>query len=189
MKLNCKALLVSVFTILLSGMSLFAGTVPVSAAQAKSDIKLTYEIRTDRQDNKLLVLVATLKRADGYPLSERQVSFFESVDLFGPARLTLGSATTSAVGVAPLVYETREAGEHKFTVLYSGDDTTEFALADITLDLQDLPALSPLEKPVGMENINYWAMLSVGGLVLVVWGLLAGVFFGTIAGIRRDSKG
>jgi hypothetical protein len=189
MKSNFKALLVSVFTILLLGISLFGSTVPVAAAQAKSDIKLSYEIRTDRQGKETLVLIATLKRGDGYPLSERQVSFFESVDLFGPARLTLGSATTSAVGIAPIVYETREAGEHKFTVLYSGDDTTEFAMADVTLDLQNLPALSPLEKPVGMEKINYWAMLSVGALVLVVWSLLAGVFFGTIVGIRRDSKG
>jgi hypothetical protein len=32
-------------------------------------------------------------------------------------------------------------------------------------------------------------MLGVGVVVLVVWSLLAGVFFGTIVGIRRGSRG
>lgn len=191
MNLKFKVITASLIALLLSGMMLFTSIVPLAAATtpAKSNIELSYEIRTDRQGKQLLVLVATLKRADGYPLSERQVSFFESVDLFGPARITLGSATTSALGIAPFLYETRQPGEHKFTVLYGGDETAEFVMKDVTLDLQDLPVLAPLEKPVGMETINYWAMIAVGVVVLVVWSLLAGVFLGTIRGITRGSKG
>ncbi|RJO61378.1 MAG: Ig-like domain repeat protein [Dehalococcoidia bacterium] len=189
MKLNFKVLLVSVVTVLLSGLWFFAGSLPVAAAQAKSDLTLTYEVQTDRQGKESLVLLAKLKRADGYPLSQREILYFENTDLYGSARISIGSATTSAVGVAALKYETRQAGEHQFTALYGGDETTEFAIVNATLDLQNLPALDPLEKLVGMEKISYWSMLGVGVVVLVVWSLLAGVFFGTIAGIRKGSKG
>lgn len=189
MKLSYKVLLVSLVTVLLSGLWFFASGLPVAAAQAKSDLTLTYEVQTDRQGNESLVLLAKLKREDGYPLSQREILYFETVDLYGSARVTLGSATTSAVGVAALRYETRQTGEHHFTVLYGGDEATEFALVNATLDLQDLPELEPLEQPVGMEKISYWTMLGVGVVVLVVWTLLAGVFFGTVAGIRKGSKG
>jgi hypothetical protein len=186
--LKYKLLLFSVATVLLSGLWFMTSSLPVAAAQAKSIMTLTYEVQTDRQGNESLVLLAKIKREDGYPLSERNIAFFETTDLFGSARIPIGSAITSAVGVAALRYETRQAGEHQFTVVYSGDESTDSAIVNATLDLQNLPAIAPLEQPVGMEKINYWAMLGVGVVVLVVWGLIAGIFFGTVRGITTHSK-
>jgi hypothetical protein len=189
MKLKFKLLLLSLVTLMLSGSWLVAGSLPVAAAQAKSIITLTYENQTDRQGNESLVLIAKLTREDGYPLSERNVAFFEMTDLFGDARMPIGAATTSAVGVASLKYETRQAGEHKFTVVYSGDDTTASVIVDATLDLENLPAMPSLSPPVGMEKISEWSTLAAGVVVLAVWGLLAGVFVGTVRGIKHGAKG
>jgi hypothetical protein len=188
MKLNFKLLLVSVATILSSGFGLVASSLPVAAAQANSVMTLTYEVQTDRQENEFLVLLAKLTQDSGYPLSERNVTFFEKADLFGDANVSIGSAITSAVGIAALRYETRQVGEHTFTVVYGGDDATTSIVVTATLDLQNLPAMDPLSPPVGMEKISEWSMIATGIVVLIVWGLLIGVFFGTVRGITAGSK-
>ena len=188
MKLNFKPLLASIATLLLFG-SLFISSVPVAAAQAKSIVTLTYELQTNRQGEQSLYLIAKVVREDGYPLSERSIAFFETTETFGTARVAIGSAITSAVGLASLKYETRQTGAHKFTVVYSGDETTTSAVVDATLDIQTLPPMEPLEKPVGLEGISQWSLIAVGIVVLVVWALLAGVVLITVRGIRTHSKG
>jgi hypothetical protein len=188
MKINARFLLLSVVTICLSGFWLVAGGLPVTAAQVESNLSVTYEVQTNRQGDTYVVLVAKLTRDDGYPLSQRNIAFFETADTFGTARISLGSAITTAVGIASLRYETRVTGEHHFTVLFNGDEATALAIVNTTLDMQNLPAVASLEKPVGMEEINRWTMTAVGVVVLVVFGLLAWVFFGTLRGIRKHSK-
>lgn len=188
MKIYTRFLRLSMVAVLLSAFWLTAGSLPVIAAQVESKLGLTYEVETNRQGDTYILLVAKLTRDDGYPLSQRNITFFETADTFGTARIALGSAITSAVGIASLRYETRVTGEHHFTVLYSGDESTALAMVNTTLDMQNLPAVAPLETPVGMEEINRWTMTSVGVVVLVVFGLLAWVFFGTIRGIRKQSK-
>jgi len=175
--------------VLLSALGLVAGSVPIAAAQANSVMTLTYEVQTDRQGNEWLVLLAKLNQDDGYPLSQRSVVFFEKSDIFGVANVSIGSATTSAVGIASLKYETRLAGPHTFTAVYGGDATSTSVVTTATLDLQNLPVLAPLAPPVGMESISQWSMIVTGVVVLAVWGLLIGVLFGTVRGIRSASKG
>ena len=187
MKLNFKPLLVSIAALLVVGLS-FITSLPVSAAQAKSIVTLTYELQTNRQGDQALYLIAKVTQEDGYPLSERNISFFETTDLYGTARVSIGSATTSAVGIASLKYETRLTGMHEFTVVYSGDETTSSAVVDATLDIQTLPPLEPLNTPVGLERISSWSLMVSGGVVLLVWGLLASVFIITVRGIRANSK-
>jgi hypothetical protein len=189
MRLKLKLLMVSLTVVILSGLWLLTGSLPVAAAQAKSVVTLTHEIQTDRQGNQFMVLIAKVTQENGYPLSERSITFFETSDVFGTARVYLGSAITSAVGIASLKYETRQLGEHKYTVVYSGDENTTSAVVETTLDLQTLPPMEPLSPPVGLERINFWSMITVGVVVLIVWGLLAGVVVGTISGITRGSKG
>ena len=187
MKLNYKPFLVSIAAVLVLGLS-FIASVPVAAAQAKSVVTLTYEVQTNRQGKEDLFLIAKVTQENGYPLGERTILFFETVELFGTSRVPVGSAVTSAVGIAALKYETRQAGEHKFTVVYSGDETTASAIVDATLDLQGLPPMEPLEKPVGMEKISYWSMVGAGAVVALVWGLLAFVVVFTVHGIRANSR-
>ena len=129
-----------------------------------------------------------MNRADGYALSQRTISFFEKTDLFGDANVPVGSAVTSAVGVASLKYETRLAGPHTFTVVYGGDDNTASVVTTATLDLENLPPLPPLSAPTGMEEINKWSMIAAGVVVLAVWTLLISVFIGTVRGIPAGSK-
>jgi hypothetical protein len=189
MKFKFKLLLVSLASLLISGLWIFIGSAPVAAAQAGSVMTLTYSVQTDRQGNQSLTLLAKLNRDDGYALSQRNIAFFEKTDLFGDANVPIGSATTSAVGIAALAYQTRVTGSHTFTVVYGGDDTTTSAVLTTTLDLENLPPMAPLYTPTGMEKISEWSMIATGVMVVVVWGLLASVFFGTIFGIRSAGKG
>jgi hypothetical protein len=188
MKTKFKSLIFIAASLLLSGFGLIGGSMPVAAAQANSVMTLTYEIQTDRQGNQSLVLLAKLNQESGYPLSQRSIAFFEKTDVFGNANVPIGTAVTSAVGIAPLKYATREAGPHTFTVVYGGDETTTSAVVTATLDLQNLPELASLAPPTGMEKIDYWAMLTAGLVVVIVWGLLVSVFFGTVKGIRAASN-
>ena len=188
MKINAKYLRVLVATVLLSGLALLAGSMPVAAAQANSNLTLTYEVQTNRQGDTYVVLLAKLARDDGYPLSQRSIAFFETIDTFGAARVALGSATTTAIGVATLRYETRVTGEHHFTLVYGGDDITSSVVSNVTLDMQNMPALAPLEMPTGMEGISDWTMIAVGVLVLGIWSVLAVVFLGTVRGLRKYSQ-
>ncbi len=171
-----------------SAAALFTGAAPVMAAQAKSVLTLTQELQTDRQGNQSVVLLAKLTNESGYPLSERSIAFFETSEVFGTARISLGSAVTSAVGVAALKYETREAGEHKFTVVYSGDETTASAIVETTVNIDQLAQMAPLSGPVGLEGINQFTLPAVGVVVVLVWGVLMGVLFGTIRGIRAGKR-
>jgi hypothetical protein len=188
MKFRFKLLLVSLASLLITGLWIFVGSAPVAAAQAHSVMTLTYSVQTDRQGNQSLTLLAKLNRDDGYALSQRTLAFFEQTDLFGDANVPIGSAVTSAVGVASLKYETRLTGPHTFTVVYGGDDNTASVVTTATLDLEGLPPLAPLSAPTGMEEIGKWSLAAAGVVVLVVWGLLLSVFVGTIKGIRAGSK-
>jgi hypothetical protein len=190
MKSNFKLLLVSVATIVMILLGMVISAVPVAAADpANSVLTLSYIVQTDRQGNQSLVLQAKLNQDNGYALSQRNIAFFEKTDLFGDANVPIGSATTSAVGIAALAYQTRMTGPHTFTVVYGGDDATSSAVVTTTLDLQDLPPMPALYTPTGMEKISEWSMIATGVVILVVWGLLASIFFGTIFGIRSASKG
>ncbi len=190
MKSNFKLLFASIATIVMILLGMVISAVPVAAADpANTVLTLSYTVQTDRQGNQSLLLQAKLNQDNGYALGQRNIAFFEKTDIFGTANVPIGSATTSAVGIAALVYQTRVTGPHTFTVVYGGDDKTASAVVTSTLDLQGLPPMPPLNSPTGMEKIGDWSMLATGVVVLVVWGLLASVFFGTIFGIRSASKG
>ena len=190
MKSNFKLLLASVATVIMILLGMVISAVPVAAADpANSVLTLSYTVQTDRQGNQSLLLQAKLNQDNGYALSQKTIAFFEKTDLFGDANVPIGSATTSAVGIAALVYQTRVTGPHTFTVVYGGDDKTASAVVTTTLDMENLPPLPPLSSPTGMEKIDEGSMIAAGVVVVIVWGLLASVFFGTIFGIRSASKG
>lgn len=187
--MKIKLIASSVSLILLSALTFGLMVTPVMAAtQANSAMTLTQTVETDRQGNESIVLNAKLTRADGYPLSERNVSFFETVNLFGTARISLGSAVTSAVGIASLTYDTRQPGEHQFTAVYGGDDITTSSIVNATFDLENLPAMPPLYPPTGMESITRWTLPVVGLVVLAVWSLLLGVVVYVVRGIRKGTR-
>jgi hypothetical protein len=190
MKSKIKLLLISFATVIMVLLGVVISSVPVAAAEpANSVLTLSYTVQTDRQGNQSLLLQAKLNQDNGYALSQRNIAFFEKTDIFGDANVPIGSAITSAVGVAALTYQTRVTGPHTFTVVYGGDDKTASAVVTATLDLQDLPPMPALYTPTGMEKISDWSMIATGVVVVVVWGLLASVFFGTIFGVRSASKG
>jgi hypothetical protein len=188
MNLRFKLLLVCLVSLMISALWLLIGIAPVAAATANSVMTLTYSVQTDRQGNESLTLLAKVAQENGYPLSQRTISFFEKTDLFSDANVPLGSAVTSAVGIASLKYETRVAGPHTFTAVYGGDDNTSSAVVTSTLDLENLPPLPPLSAPTGMEAIARWSMIAAGLVVVIVWGLLIGVFVGTVRGIPAGAK-
>jgi hypothetical protein len=187
--MKIKLFMASLAALLISALALGLAAAPVAAAApANSVMTLSQSLVTDRQGNQYIELAAKLTREDGYPLSERNVSFFETSNLFGTARITLGTGVTSAVGVATFKYLTRQAGDHEFTAVFGGDDTATSAIVNQTFTFDQLPAMPPLDVPTGMEAITAWTLPAVGLVVLGVWSLLLGVVIYVVRGIRRQTR-
>jgi hypothetical protein len=186
--MKIKLLTASLALTLISVLTLGLAAPVVAAGPAQSTMTMSQSLETDRQGNETILLSAKLTRQDGYPLSERNVTFFETTDLFGTARVTLGTTVTSAVGVASFKYLTRMPGEHHFTAVFGGDETAASSIVNADFNFDQLPAMAPLEVPTGMETITAWTLPAVGVLVLVVWGLLLGVVVYTVHGVRKHSR-
>ena len=188
MKIKSRVIRILLSLTILSAIALAAGTAPVMAAQAKSVLTLTQELQTDRQGNQSVVLLAKLTTESGYPLSERTIAFFETSDLFGTNRVMLGSAVTSAVGIAALKYETRQAGDHTFTVVYSGDETSALSIVETSVNIDQLAQMAPLTEPNQLAALDKWILPAVGVVVVLVWGVLVGVLIGVIRGVRSGRQ-
>ena len=121
-----RKILACLFSIVLLGGLLLAGGIPVSAddgqpARADTVMTLQQKTQTDRSGTEYLVLTAKLTQADGYPLSERYINFYEDINVLGEGLLAIGTAQTSAAGIATLRYETQMLGEHNVSAIYPGD--------------------------------------------------------------------
>jgi hypothetical protein len=175
----------------LAGLTLF-GSLPIAAddtpVPSKSVMTLAEQTKQNRDGTEYLVLVARLTRADGYSLSERTIYFYENNDVFGPAAIPIGSAITSAAGIATLNYSTRLLGEHSVKASFSGDNDALAVQMEATFTLSSLPPMAPLTTPTGLEQISHWTLLGVGIGLLVVWLILLGVLIGVRRGIAGRSS-
>jgi hypothetical protein len=85
----------------------------------KSLITLQQQTVTDRFGNENITFKAKITMEDGYPLSEKTITFSETLDFFEKSQVTIGTATTNAVGLATITYETMLMGEHVITAKFS----------------------------------------------------------------------
>jgi hypothetical protein len=188
-----RKILASLFSVVLVGGFLLAGGVSVSAddgqpARADTIMTLQQKMQTDRTGAEYMVLTAKLTQADGYPLSERYINFYEDINVLGEGLLAIGTAQTSAAGIATLRYETKMLGEHNVSAIYSGDAISMSAQATAKFTLTQLPNGGFQEDATGMEQISSVALMAIGGVVVIIIGVLLGVVLGTYRGIAGNHK-
>ena len=172
--------LLSCFLMLADGQSLAADP-PV-----KSVLTLQQQTVTDRLGNESITLTAKMTMEDGYPLSERTISFSETLDFFEKSQVMIGTATTNAVGLASITYETRLLGEHIITARFSGDAEALPVLITMTFNITDLPS-SNLSSPTPViEKINDWGTILAYGAMAAVLIILLTLLFGVIRGVASN---
>ncbi len=172
--------LLSCFLMFADGQSLAADT-PV-----KSVLTLQQQTVTDRLGNESITLTAKMTMEDGYPLSERTISFSETLDFFEKSQVMIGTATTNAVGLASITYETRLMGEHIITARFSGDAEALPVLVTMTFNITDLPS-SNLSSPTPViEKINDWGTILAYGAMAAVLVILLTTLFGVIRGVTSN---
>jgi hypothetical protein len=130
-----------------------------------------------------LTLRATLATAAGAPASEKTISFYEHVDLFGGRDALLGSATTDSTGYAAIDYQPVETGSQTITVRFIGDSQLAGSEVSSNIDIRDAaPVYTP--EPLPLATVRQWLPLGLASLVLATWVVLLGVAVRTIRGIR-----
>ncbi|MCK5577264.1 MAG: Ig-like domain repeat protein [Dehalococcoidales bacterium] len=187
MKFNKICLLASMSVVLLSCFLMLADGQSLAADDpVKSVITLQQQIVTDRLGKESIALKAKITMEDGYPLSERTISFIETLDFFEKSQVTLGTATTNATGLATITYETRLMGEHVITAKFSGDAEAQPALVTMTFNITDLPSLDLSSPTPVIEKINDWGtILAYGGMGAVLIILLT-LLFVVIRGVTSN---
>jgi hypothetical protein len=131
-----------------------------------------------------LALSARLTTADGKPLSGQEIDFFVPVELFGSLEAFVGSATTDSTGQATLGYQPAQAGRQTIVARFTG--SSSYATSEASAEIQVgevVPAIKA--EPLPFAGLRDWLPVAMVALVLIVWGVLLGVFLGTVRGIRR----
>jgi hypothetical protein len=131
-----------------------------------------------------LALSARLLTAEGKPVSGQELDFLVPVELFGNREAFVGSATTDATGLATLGYQPTQAGQQTIVARFAGspDYATSEARAEIQVG-EVVPTIRA--EPLPFAGLRDWLPTMLVALVLIVWGVLLGVFLGTVRGIRR----
>ncbi len=131
-----------------------------------------------------LLIVATVTAADGTPLGNATVDFFEKVHFAGADRqAALGTAVTESTGVAAIPYQAAQVGKHTLTARFGGDASA--ASADVTSTIQVSEVVpSFTAAPVPLAFVRHWLSVGVVSVVVAVWLFLFGVLIRTVVGIR-----
>ena len=128
-----------------------------------------------------------LSSPDGTPLNEAAVAYYEVVDLFGERLMAVGSSRTDGQGDARLLYLPAQLGPHEIVVRAAGRGPVTPAEARMTFDAQ--VAASPYRStPAPLAAFTAALPIVVGGLVLVVWALIAFAFLGTARGVLGGAR-
>jgi hypothetical protein len=130
-----------------------------------------------------LALTATHLDATGKPVGEREVTFYQHVEFFGPRDAQLATATTDSDGNATIVYESAEAGQQTILVHFAGDKTYAEGSASGSIDVKEAGAPFK-EAPRPLASVRIWLPLILAAFVLATWLALFGIFWRAISGIR-----
>lgn len=160
-----------------------------STPASGTHLTLTSAPRVDESGNPLIgqfTLAATLTAADGKPVTDRPISFYEQVNFLGGEKEAyLGKGSTDSTGLTGIVYQPANKGADVIIARFGGDDTYASVQASTTLDVvQVTPPIAT--EPVPLATVGSWLNVTVAILVVAVWGILVGVLVRTTRGIRAD---
>jgi hypothetical protein len=156
--------------------------VRAQAAAASTTVTLTPAAPSSVKGQ--LIVSAKLAGPDGRPVSGQEISFYVPVELFGNREAYVGSATTDATGVAALGYQPAQVGRQQIIARFSGASTYAPSEASRDVEVSEVaPAFRTESLP--FAGLREWLPMGLIALVIVVWGILLGVFVGTVRAIRR----
>ena len=130
-----------------------------------------------------LTLRATLTSAEGKPLGDRAVNFYQRVMLFGERDALIGTGTTDSTGYVAIDYQPVEDGSQMILARFLGDPSAGPAEASNTIQVRDsVPVYAP--PPLPLASVRQWLPLGLATLVLATWAVLIGVTARAVLGIK-----
>lgn len=164
-----------------------AGASGAAAAPGPAVLKISTAPSLDSKGHKIkgqLLIIATLTAADGNPLGNETVNFFEGMNFAGANReAALGTAVTDSTGVAAIAYQPAQVGKHTLIARFAGGANA--AKADVTSTFQVSEVVPPFPPAaVPLKFVRRWLSVAVVTAVVAVWLFLFGVLLRTVLGIR-----
>jgi len=133
------------------------------------------------------LLTVRMRTADGRPVNEATVTFYELVDLFGARDMRIGDLTTDGQGQGTLQYLPAQLGSHQIVARFAGRDLAAPAEARTTFEAQ-VAAPTYRAETVPLSAFSNAVTVAVGLIVLSVWALIAFALVSTARGVRRGAR-
>ena len=132
-------------------------------------------------------LSVRLRTADGKPVNETTVRFYQVVDLFGEREMYITAVLTDGQGSASTTYLPAATGRLDLVARSSGRD--HFLDTEERFTFEASVAAAPYRlAPVPLAPFTDRLPYGVGAVVLSVWALIAFALVGTALGIRRGRR-
>jgi hypothetical protein len=136
------------------------------------------------------LVVAVLTSANGQPVNNKQVAFFEQVTFMGAVRaVTLGKAMTDSTGTAAVAYQPAQVGSHTLHAKFGGDSQYAASQGETSLQVQAADLVAPFSpQSMPLASVGQWLAKAVELSVLLFWLFLVGLFLWTVLGIRSAGR-
>jgi hypothetical protein len=163
----------------------------VSPAAQATRLQLTSQPMTDPNGRPLpgrLLLIGRLTTADGQPVGNQAVLFYQVVEFFGPRDADLGTATTDSTGTAVVVFQPAQPGSQPIKAYFVGSAAYQPAVTELTVTVATV--VPPFESaPPPLALLRPWVPIGLGGLMLATWVTLLAVLVMTMVRITTAAKG
>ena len=128
-----------------------------------------------------------VRGADGKPVNEAEIRFFEKVDLFGAREMYIGSTMTDGQGGGTFLYLPAQLGSHQLIARFAGRDQIAPSEGRATFEAT-VAAPDYRVQPVPLAGFSTVVTAAVGVIVLSVWALIAFALVSTARGVLRGAR-
>lgn len=157
---------------------------PTGASQeATTSLKMNASLIAKAKVKGQVAISATLATSDGKGVGNREVEFYEQVDLAGKRDAFIGNAKTDSQGVASLSYQAVQPGNHTVKARFPGGEG--YGKADATF-LVEVPEAMPAfeEQGLPLASVGSWFPYAIVLAVAATWMVLLSILTRTAVRIR-----
>lgn len=166
-----------------SGPQTLPGSGPAAAA-AKTTTSVT--VTPDMRDRGYVLDARVVSKADGKPVANALVRFYDTVQLLGAREMLVGSATTDGLGTVTIYYKPAQAGTHR---IIARPASAQLAATDgvATFDATTIAPSAYTRDRLPLDPFSVNLPFAGETVLLVVWGLFAFVLIGSLIRIPRSA--